>query len=114
MRGALSHVWFDRHKISQDCLEHLESIDSMCDHLSAIVQDEIRAGIPKHRMVIGMATGLSLPCPLHNSLSSPNPSISPYLIAFSDLHTLTLHLFQIKQSLTTQTTAHKSLPRCVK
>ncbi|ROL33006.1 Lysophospholipase-like protein 1 [Anabarilius grahami] len=53
MRGALSHVWFDRHKISQDCPEHLESIDSMCDNLSAIVQDEIRAGIPKHRMVIG-------------------------------------------------------------
>ncbi|KAG1936160.1 lysophospholipase-like protein 1 [Pimephales promelas] len=53
MRGALSHVWFDRHKISQDCPEHLESIDSMCDHLGAIVQDEIRAGIPKHRMVIG-------------------------------------------------------------
>uniref|UniRef100_A0A673JU98 palmitoyl-protein hydrolase n=1 Tax=Sinocyclocheilus rhinocerous TaxID=307959 RepID=A0A673JU98_9TELE len=35
------------------CPEHLESIDSMCDHLSAIVQEEIRAGIPKHRMVIG-------------------------------------------------------------
>ncbi len=60
MRGAQSNVWFDRHKIAQDCPEHMESIDSMCDHLSTIVQEEIRAGIPKHRMVIGMATGLSL------------------------------------------------------
>uniref|UniRef100_A0A673K2R8 Lysophospholipase like 1 n=1 Tax=Sinocyclocheilus rhinocerous TaxID=307959 RepID=A0A673K2R8_9TELE len=48
MRGAQSNVWFDH---------------SMCDHLSAIVQEEIRAGIPKHRMVIGMATGLSLSSP---------------------------------------------------
>lgn len=75
MRGALSNVWFDRHKISQDCPEHLESIDSMCDNLSAIVQDEIRAGIPKHRMVIGMATGLSLSYLLHNSLFLSSPSI---------------------------------------
>lgn len=94
MRGAQSNVWFDRHKISQDCPEHLESIDSMCDDLSAIVQEEIRAGIPKHRMVIGMATGLSL------SLSSPSIYLSlPTLLLSSVLHTLTLHLFQIKQSL---------------
>ncbi len=92
MRGAQSNVWFDRHKISQDCPEHLESIDSMCDDLSAIVQEEIRAGIPKHRMVIGMATGLSLSLlPIHLSL--------PTLLLSSVLHTLTLHLFQIKQSL---------------
>ncbi len=76
MRGAQSNVWFDRHKISQDCPEHLESIDSMCDDLSAIVQEEIRAGIPKHRMVIGMATGLSL------SLLPIHLSLPPYLIAF--------------------------------
>lgn len=74
MRGAQSHVWFDRHKISQDCPEHLESIDSMCNHLSAIVQDEIQAGIPKHRMIIGMATALHL-CPFFNPLSSHSTSI---------------------------------------
>ncbi|KAI2655772.1 Lysophospholipase-like protein 1 [Labeo rohita] len=61
MRGAQSHVWFDRHKISQDCPEHLESIDSMCDNLSAIVQEEIRAGIPKHRMAVENASQQPLP-----------------------------------------------------
>ncbi|XP_051574038.1 lysophospholipase-like protein 1 [Myxocyprinus asiaticus] len=74
MRGALSHVWFDRRKISQDCPEHLESIDSMCDHLSAIVQDEIQAGIPKHRMVIGGfsmggAMALHLVCRYHQDVA---------------------------------------------
>uniref|UniRef100_A0A8C2I0R3 palmitoyl-protein hydrolase n=1 Tax=Cyprinus carpio TaxID=7962 RepID=A0A8C2I0R3_CYPCA len=40
------------YKISQDCPEHLESIDSMCDHLSTIVKKGIQAGILKHRIVI--------------------------------------------------------------
>ncbi|XP_066539448.1 lysophospholipase-like protein 1 isoform X2 [Hoplias malabaricus] len=53
MHGSLSHVWFDRYKISRDCPEHLESIEEMCSNLGAVVQDEIRAGVPKHRMVIG-------------------------------------------------------------
>lgn len=53
MNGALSHVWFDRHKISRDCPEHSESIEEMCGNLGAVIQDEIRAGVPKHRMVIG-------------------------------------------------------------
>ncbi|XP_064197941.1 lysophospholipase-like protein 1 isoform X2 [Anguilla rostrata] len=53
MRGALSHVWFDRYKISADCAEHLESIDSMCSLLGTVIQEEARAGVPKHRMIIG-------------------------------------------------------------
>ncbi|XP_017206834.3 lysophospholipase-like protein 1 isoform X1 [Danio rerio] len=74
MRGAPSHVWFDRHKISQHCPEHLESIDSMCDHLGDIVQDELRAGIPKHRMVIGGfsmggAMALHLVCRHHQDIA---------------------------------------------
>ncbi|XP_073703772.1 lysophospholipase-like protein 1 [Garra rufa] len=74
MRGAQSNVWFDRHKISQDCPEHLESIDSMCDNLSAIVQEEIQAGIPKHRMVIGGfsmggAMALHLVCRYHQDVA---------------------------------------------
>ncbi len=93
MRGAQSNVWFDRHKISQDCPEHLESIDSMCDDLSAIVQEEIRAGIRN--------TGWLLVWLLaYLSLSSPSIYLSlPTLLLSSVLHTRTLHLFQIKQSL---------------
>ena len=54
MRGALSTVWFDRNKISPDSPEHRESIDGMCNTLGSIIQDEVNAGIPKHRMLIGM------------------------------------------------------------
>uniref|UniRef100_A0A672N222 palmitoyl-protein hydrolase n=1 Tax=Sinocyclocheilus grahami TaxID=75366 RepID=A0A672N222_SINGR len=82
MRRAQSSVWFDRHKISQDCPEHLESIDSMCDHLSAIVQEEIRAVIPKHRMVIGgfsmggaMALNLVWVLLLENASQWPLPEL---------------------------------------
>jgi len=53
MRGLLSQVWFDRHKISPDCPEHLESIDTMRSLLGAVIQEEVRAGVPKHRMIIG-------------------------------------------------------------
>ena len=54
MRGALSTVWFDRHKISRDCPEDRESIDDMCNSLGLIIQGEVNTGIPKHRIVIGM------------------------------------------------------------
>ncbi|XP_061529614.1 lysophospholipase-like protein 1 [Phycodurus eques] len=53
MYGALSNVWFDRYKISNNCPEHLQSIDAMCCALGAIIQDEVSAGIPKHRIIIG-------------------------------------------------------------
>ncbi|CAG02781.1 unnamed protein product, partial [Tetraodon nigroviridis] len=53
MRGALSNVWFDRYKISRDCPEHLESIDTMCSTLGALIQDEVNAGIPAHRIIVG-------------------------------------------------------------
>ncbi|KAL4657469.1 lysophospholipase-like protein 1 [Arapaima gigas] len=53
MGGALSNVWFDRYKISRDCPEHLESVEAMCRTLSEVVQQEVRAGVSKHRMLIG-------------------------------------------------------------
>ncbi|XP_028836671.1 lysophospholipase-like protein 1 [Denticeps clupeoides] len=53
MKGALSHVWFDRYKISQDSPEHLESIEAMCTTLGSVVQDEVHAGIPKSRIIVG-------------------------------------------------------------
>ncbi|XP_076827791.1 lysophospholipase-like protein 1 [Brachyhypopomus gauderio] len=74
MHGALSHVWFDRYKISHDCPEHLESIEQMCSNLGAIIHDEIRAGVPKHRMVIGGfsmggAMALHLACRYHQDVA---------------------------------------------
>ncbi|XP_034144942.1 lysophospholipase-like protein 1 isoform X2 [Esox lucius] len=53
MRGALSNVWFDRYKISQDCPENLESIDIMAASIGKVIEEEIRAGVPKNRIIIG-------------------------------------------------------------
>lgn len=70
MRGALSNVWFDRLKISRDCEEHLDSIDSMAQTLGSIIQDEVSAGVPKHRIILGGfsmggAMALHLACRFH-------------------------------------------------
>ncbi|XP_035529155.1 lysophospholipase-like protein 1 [Morone saxatilis] len=74
MRGSLSTVWFDRYKISRDCQEHLESIDTMCTTLGSVIQDEVNAGIPKHRIVIGGfsmggAMALHLVCRYHPDIA---------------------------------------------
>ncbi|KFP40474.1 Lysophospholipase-like 1, partial [Chlamydotis macqueenii] len=53
MKGAFSTVWFDRYKISNDCPEHIESIDSMCQGLTDLINDEIKNGIAKNRILIG-------------------------------------------------------------
>ncbi|XP_037679608.1 lysophospholipase-like protein 1 [Choloepus didactylus] len=53
MRGAMSHVWFDRFKISDDCPEHLESIDAMCQVLTDLINEEVKSGIKKNRILIG-------------------------------------------------------------
>ncbi|CAH6789640.1 lysophospholipase-like protein 1 [Phodopus roborovskii] len=53
MKGGLSNVWFDRFKISNDCPEHLESIDGMCQVLTELIDDEVKNGIQKNRILIG-------------------------------------------------------------
>ncbi|XP_029449042.1 lysophospholipase-like protein 1 [Rhinatrema bivittatum] len=53
MMGALSTVWFDRYKISNECPEHLESLESMSQHLGDLINEEIKAGIPKNRILLG-------------------------------------------------------------
>ena len=64
MRGALSHVWFDRHQISPECPEHLESVEAASASLSAVIQDEVRAGVPRQRMIIGRLSGVVTSCHL--------------------------------------------------
>lgn len=46
-------MWFDRFKISNDCPEHLESIDVMCQVLTDLINDEVKSGIKKNRILIG-------------------------------------------------------------
>uniref|UniRef100_A0A8C3HGE3 palmitoyl-protein hydrolase n=1 Tax=Chrysemys picta bellii TaxID=8478 RepID=A0A8C3HGE3_CHRPI len=53
MRGALSTVWFDRWKISNECPEHIETIDSMCQVLTNVIDDEVKNGISKNRIILG-------------------------------------------------------------
>ncbi|NP_001264496.2 lysophospholipase-like protein 1 [Gallus gallus] len=53
MNGATSTVWFDRYKICNDCPEHIESIDSMCQGLTDLINNEMKNGITKDRILIG-------------------------------------------------------------
>ncbi|XP_048699162.2 lysophospholipase-like protein 1 isoform X2 [Caretta caretta] len=53
MRGALSTVWFDRWKISNECPEHIETIDSMCRVLTNVIDDEVKNGISKNKIILG-------------------------------------------------------------
>ncbi|XP_003474277.1 lysophospholipase-like protein 1 [Cavia porcellus] len=53
MRGRISNVWFDRLKISNDCPEHLESIDRMCRELTELIDEEVSGGISKRRILLG-------------------------------------------------------------
>ncbi|KAJ1157644.1 hypothetical protein NDU88_010349 [Pleurodeles waltl] len=53
MMGAQSNVWFDRYKISNVCPEHLESIESTCNMLNDLIEEEVNSGIPKNRIVLG-------------------------------------------------------------
>ncbi|KAM6467611.1 lysophospholipase-like protein 1 [Liasis olivaceus] len=53
MRGSLSTVWFDRYKISNDCPEHTETIDVMCQALKDLIDDEVKNGIRKNRILLG-------------------------------------------------------------
>nr|XP_014336863.1 PREDICTED: lysophospholipase-like protein 1 isoform X2 [Bos mutus] len=42
-----------RLKISNDCPEHLESIDVMCQVLTDLIDDEVKTGIKKNRILVG-------------------------------------------------------------
>ncbi|XP_066236320.1 lysophospholipase-like protein 1 [Saccopteryx leptura] len=53
MKGGISNVWFDRFKISNDCPEHLESIDAMCHVLTNLIHGEVKSGIKKNRILVG-------------------------------------------------------------
>ncbi|MEE6522212.1 hypothetical protein FKM82_020648 [Ascaphus truei] len=53
MRGELSTVWFDRHKISIESPEHLDSVDSMCQVLTNLINEEVKMGIMKNRILLG-------------------------------------------------------------
>ncbi|KAM8947840.1 lysophospholipase-like protein 1 [Pelodytes ibericus] len=53
MMGEMSNVWFDRYKISMECRENLESVDSMCQILTNLINEEVKSGIANNRILLG-------------------------------------------------------------
>ncbi|XP_035697102.1 lysophospholipase-like protein 1 [Branchiostoma floridae] len=53
MMGQMTTVWFDRHRISPDVPDHMESVDIMCEHLNRLIEEEVSSGIPKERIILG-------------------------------------------------------------
>lgn len=61
--GMKQNVWFDRIAISNEVPEHVESINSMCQNVSELIDKEVADGIPFNRIVLGgfsMGGGLAL------------------------------------------------------
>ncbi|EDV29274.1 Lysophospholipase-like protein 1 [Trichoplax sp. H2] len=53
LNGQLSNVWFDRRSIDANTTEMLNSVDVMKDRIHQLIEDEVRQGIPYHRIIIG-------------------------------------------------------------
>ncbi|EFN65616.1 Lysophospholipase-like protein 1 [Camponotus floridanus] len=51
--GMMQNVWFDRIAISNQVPEHIESIDSMCQNISELIDKEVANGIPFNRIILG-------------------------------------------------------------
>ncbi|XP_011635411.1 lysophospholipase-like protein 1 [Pogonomyrmex barbatus] len=51
--GMMQNVWFDRMAISNQVPEHLESINSMCQNVSELIDQEVANGIPFDRIILG-------------------------------------------------------------
>ncbi|KAH0955155.1 hypothetical protein HN011_009621 [Eciton burchellii] len=51
--GMMQNVWFDRMAISNQVPEHINSIDSMCQCVSALIKKEVADGIPSNRIILG-------------------------------------------------------------
>lgn len=49
----MQNVWFDRIAISNQVPEHIESIDSMCQNISELIDKEVANGIPFNRIIVG-------------------------------------------------------------
>lgn len=51
--GMPSSVWFDRKQVSPKAEEDLPSIDAMCADIDALVDQEVKNGISRDRIIIG-------------------------------------------------------------
>ncbi|EZA58962.1 lysophospholipase-like protein 1 isoform X1 [Ooceraea biroi] len=51
--GMMQNVWFDRVAITNQVPEDLKSVDSMCQHVSLLINKEVEDGIPRDRIILG-------------------------------------------------------------
>lgn len=61
--GMMQNIWYDRTAISNQVPELVESINSMCQNVSELIDKEVADGIPFNRIVLGgfsMGGGLAL------------------------------------------------------
>lgn len=49
----MQNVWFDRIAISNQVPEHVNSINSMCQNVSELIDREVADGIPFSRIILG-------------------------------------------------------------
>lgn len=49
----MQNVWFDRVAISNQAPEHVESLNSMCQNVSELIDKEVADGIPLSRIILG-------------------------------------------------------------
>ncbi|KAF6073508.1 lysophospholipase like 1 [Phyllostomus discolor] len=96
MKGGISNVWFDRFKISNDCPEHLESIDAMCQVLTDLIDDEVKSGIKKNRILIG---GFSMGGCMAMHLAYRNHQDVAGVFALSSFLNKTSAVYQVSLSL---------------
>ncbi|XP_067680982.1 lysophospholipase-like protein 1 [Haliotis asinina] len=52
MGGSPMFMWFDRLAVSPDVAEH-DSVHEICHEISHLIDAEVQAGIPKHRILLG-------------------------------------------------------------
>ncbi|KAL0101366.1 hypothetical protein PUN28_018886 [Cardiocondyla obscurior] len=53
INGMKQNVWFDRIAISNQAPEHVESVNSMCQNISELIDKEVASGIPLNRIIVG-------------------------------------------------------------
>ena len=54
-------VWFDWERIDPSIPEDLQSIDPMCDEIAKVIQQEVKLGIPKNKIILGEFLKVTLP-----------------------------------------------------
>ena len=51
--GELNHIWHDWDDIDKTIKENLDSIDAGAQQIIALINDEVKQGIPMEKIVVG-------------------------------------------------------------